>query len=65
MGNNLSLLCPLLQKPCISDDCAWWGRKEANCVARILAKLPIMGVDPLEALLSGKKDAPPPRGGKG
>ncbi len=59
MGNVHSLVCPLLQKQCITEDCAWWGRKEANCAARILARLPMMGVDPLEALLSGKKGASP------
>ncbi len=59
MGNPQSLLCPLLQKPCQSEACAWWGRKEANCAARILARLPMMGVDPLEALLSGKKGQNP------
>ena len=45
-----------MQKNCVHDECAWWGKKESNCAARIIARLPIMGVDPLEALLSGKKD---------
>jgi hypothetical protein len=53
-------VCPLLQKPCTSTACAWWGRKEKNCAARILARLPNFEIDPLDAVLmgGGKKNDP-------
>jgi len=56
MGNN-NPLCPVTEKSCIESQCAWWGRKEGNCAIRILARLPDLGEDPLEALLPGKKSS--------
>lgn len=56
MGSEGRFICPLLEKPCISGKCAWWGRKEQNCAARIFARLPNFEVDPLEAVLMGGKD---------
>lgn len=55
MGNESNFQCPLLNKPCIGKDCAWWGRKESNCAARILARLSNFEIDPLEAVLMGGK----------
>ena len=56
MGSEAKFTCPLFQQPCMANKCAWWGKKEKNCAARILARLPNFEVDPLEAVLMKKLD---------
>lgn len=53
MVKKINLICPIIEKECMMNNCAWWSNKDENCAVRIIAKLPIMGEDPLEALLGG------------